>query len=129
MFRRVIELLALTARRKPLGSRGELVAAKHLSRSGYKVLVRNYRTNRGEIDLVARKGDLLVFCEVKTRTSGKHAPHRQVTSEKQARIRRAARSYLSHYTSLPSYRFDVISIVWPEDGEPEIEHLTNAFGP
>ena len=129
MFRRVIELLALTARRNPLGSRGELVAAKYLRSQGYKVLMRNYRTNRGEIDLVVRKGDLLVFVEVKTRVSGERAPHRQVTSEKQARIRRAARSYLSHYAVRPPFRFDVISIVWPEDGEPRIEHLINAFGP
>lgn len=129
MFRRVLELLALTARRKPLGSRGELVAAKHLAKAGYKILARNYRTNRGEIDIIARKGDLLVFCEVKTRTGGRHAPHRQVTGEKQARIRRAARSYLSHYEVRPSCRFDVISIVWPEEGEPKIEHLPNAFGP
>jgi putative endonuclease len=129
MLKRLIAQLAPNAWRKPLGVRGESLAAEYLSRRGYKVLMRNYRTNRGEIDLVARLGDLLVFCEVKTRSGSKHAPHRQVTHQKQQRIRRAARSYLSHYATRPACRFDVISIVWSDDDQPKIEHLTNAFGP
>ena len=127
-MRWIAKLFAPIARRKPLGNRGEVVAARHLKGKGYKVLMRNFVTRTGEVDIVARQGDLLVFVEVKTRESAAyHQPHRQVTAGKQRRVKSAARAYMSHYDHTPPHRFDVVSIVWPEDGEPAIEHIVNAF--
>lgn len=128
MTRWLTQLLAPIARRSSLGNRGEVVAAKYLKHQGYKVLMCNFQTRSGEIDVVARKGDLLVFVEVKTRQSDEyHAPHRQVTAAKQRRLKSAARAYLSHYDRMPPHRFDVISIVWPDQGEPEVQYIPNAF--
>jgi len=114
----------------PLGKRGELVAARHLERMGHKVLMHNYRTRGGEIDIVAREGDVLVFVEVKTSESvDGPAPHQRVTQHKQHRLTRAAKSYISHYEKRPACRFDVVSIVWAKGRPPVIEHIRNAFAP
>ena len=122
-------LLKLVRPTRPLGERGEALAARHLRSKGLKILMCNYRAAGGEIDIVAREGDVLVFVEVKTRRSDQYTPpHRQVDLRKQRNLTRAARAYLSHYRNhQPRARFDVISIVWSETGEPRIEHLVNAF--
>lgn len=129
MLRWLRELLAPVVRRKTLGSRGESVAARYLRKKGYKILLSNFHAAGAEIDLVARDGDQLVFVEVKTRRSNAiNEPYRQVNHHKRRNITRAARAYLAHYKErTPSARFDVVSIVWPESGEPEIEHLVSAF--
>ncbi len=121
--------LARIRREEPFGARGERLAAKLLRSKGYRILMFNYRTRYGEIDVVACKGDLLVFVEVKTRESDDFAsPQRNVTPAKQHRCTLAARSYLKHYKmNQPRVRFDVVSIVWPDAGKPEIEHFENAF--
>ena len=112
-----------------LGERGERAAARYLKRKGYKILMCNYDIGDGEIDIVARQGDVLVFVEVKTRESPDGgAPFKRVTGSKQHRLTKAARAYLSHYkNSKPAARFDVISIVMLKGQEPQIEHLQNAF--
>ena len=129
MLRWLGTLFAPTTPRKALGDRGEVVAVRHLRRQGYKVLMCNFEAGGGEIDIVARKGELLVFAEVKTRRSGDGSkPYQQVDQRKRRAITRAARAYLSHYKGRqPPWRFDVISIVWPESGEAQVEHLPNAF--
>ncbi len=129
MMRWLSTLIAPMTPRKALGNRGEVVAARHLRRQGYKILMCNFEAAGGEIDIVARKGELLVFVEVKTRRSGDvFKPYQQVNQRKRKALTRAARVYLAHYKdSKPSCRFDVISIVWPEQGEAEVEHITNAF--
>ena len=131
MLRWILSIFAPITRRKSLGARGELLAARHLRSKGYQILMRNYHGANAEIDIVSRLGDMLVFVEVKTRRSGQiNQPHRQVNRGKQHRLTRAARSYLSHYKNRqPPARFDVISIIWPEQGQPTIEHITNAFEP
>lgn len=122
-------LIAPITPRKALGNRGEVVAARYLRRHGYKVLMCNFEAAGGEIDIVARQGERLVFVEVKTRRSGGVLkPYNQVDQRKRQALTRAARAYLVHYKDgKPSCRFDVISIVWPERGEAEIEHIINAF--
>ena len=123
-------LFAPISPRLALGNRGELVAARHLRRRGHKILMRNFRTRGGEIDIVAREGDILVFVEVKTSGSDDgSAPHQRVTPAKQHRLTLAARSYIANYDVRPSFRFDVVSIVWVEGRRPEIEHIRNAFAP
>ena len=99
--------------RVPLGRRGEQIAARYLRRCGYFILARNYRAARAEIDLVAVEGEMLVFVEVKARSSLLFgAPVEAVDEKKQARIRRAADVYAQRYRvcDLPM-RFDVVAIV------------------
>ncbi len=110
-----------------LGDRGERAAARFLRRRGLRVLHRGYRTRLGEIDLIARDGETLVFVEVKARRQG--VPAEAVTPEKQRRITLAALHFLRKYGLLDSRsRFDVVAIVWPDErGQPLIEHFPNAF--
>jgi len=110
-----------------LGDRGERAAARHLKGRGLRVLRRGYRTAQGEIDLIARDGDVLVFVEVKARRRG--VPAEAVTPEKQRRLTLAALHFLKRYDLLERRsRFDVVSVLWPDDdGPPIIEHYPNAF--
>lgn len=110
-----------------LGDRGERAASRFLEAKKLRVLVRGYRTPFGEIDLIARDGDTLVFVEVKTRRQGE--PSLAVTPEKQRRITLAALHFLKRHGLLEQRcRFDVVAIVWPDDRrDPVIEHYPNAF--
>lgn len=116
--------------RKETGRLGEDLACGHLEGEGFSIEERNLRTRQGEIDIVARKGDLLVFAEVKTRRSREFGePEESVTPEKARRIRRLAARYLSerHGPSL-DIRFDVIGVVLGADGSlSEIRHLEGVF--
>jgi putative endonuclease len=113
--------------RRLLGQRGERQAARWLRRQGYRILVRGYRTPRGEIDLIARDGDTLVFVEVKTRREGE--PAEAVTPEKEQRLCLAALEFLKRHRLMEARsRFDVVALVWPEASRtPAIEHIRNAF--
>jgi putative endonuclease len=110
-----------------LGDEGERAAARYLRRRGLRIITRGYRTPRGEIDLIAREGDTLVFAEVKTRRTG--APAEAVTTEKQRRLSLAALHFLKRFRLLDQrMRFDVVSVVWPDDRTPPtIEHIPDAF--
>jgi putative endonuclease len=112
-----------------LGDEGERAAARHLRRRGLRVITRNYRTPRGEIDLIARDGDTLVFVEVKTRRAGH--PAEAVTPEKQRRLSLAALTFLRRFGLLEQRcRFDVVAVVWPDAvSPPAIDHIPNAFEP
>jgi putative endonuclease len=112
-----------------LGERGERLASRHLKRQGMRIVVRGYRTERGEIDLIARDGDTLVFVEVKARRNG--VPAEAVTSEKQRRLTNVALQFMRKYGVLDvRSRFDVVAIVWPDDrARPQVEHFRNAFEP
>jgi putative endonuclease len=109
------------------GDRGELEAARYLRRQGMRIWIRGYRTRGGEIDLIARDGDILVFIEVKSRRQGE--PIEAVTPEKQRRINSAALVFLHQHKLLEArWRFDVVAVVWPDDRQPpRIEHYCNAF--
>lgn len=113
-----------------LGERGELYAAKWLKRRGYRILTRGYRTQLGEIDLVAMHRKVLVFVEVKTRQSDTRGePVEWVGYHKQQRLVRAALEYMkSHRLLETACRFDVVSIVWPKGAtKPQIKHFDHAF--
>lgn len=116
-------------RRCHLGRLGEDLAATHLERQGYTILIRNYRKAFGEIDIIARDGAALVFIEVKTRRSENYGcPAQAVTPAKQRQICRVARDYLARHHLFDSLiRFDVISIILTMDGTARIEIITNAF--
>jgi putative endonuclease len=114
--------------RLALGLRGEAIAARAYTRDGFRVVDRNFRCRAGEIDLVARKGDELVFCEVKTRASDRWGlPAEAVDARKQARLKRLAALWLArHKVGRVRVRFDVVSIV-VRAGTPEVTHFTDAF--
>ena len=112
----------------PLAERGENVAAKFLRNLGYKILERNYSTNVGEIDIIARDGKTLVFVEVKTRAYDDPTPEEQVNNHKQHQNTKAARMYLGRFGQpQPPARFDVVAVVWPAGQPPIIRHTTDAF--
>ena len=112
----------------PLGDRGENMAARFLRNLGYKIILRNFNCPLGEIDIVARDGDTLVFVEVKTRAFDDPTPEEQVNDFKRNQLTKVGKFYLSRYgTPQPPARFDVIAIVWPSNAPPQIRHTTNAF--
>ena len=117
---------------RPLGERGERVAATYLRRRGYLIVERGYANRYGEIDIVAVQQRTVVFVEVKTRRGAEwHAPLDAVTLDKQQKLSRISLSYLKHHDLLDcSTRFDVIGIVWPQgQRRPDVTHITNAFEP
>jgi putative endonuclease len=115
--------------RAALGAYGERVAVRLLTDAGLQVLDRNWRCRSGELDVVARDGAALVFCEVKTRTgSGFGHPVEAVTGPKQRRLRQLARAWLdAHDEHAPDLRFDVIGVVVHPTGPARVTHLRNAF--
>ena len=110
------------------GKVGEIIAAKHLQSKGYKIIAKNYKNELGEIDLIAKHGDYLVFVEVKTRLSKAFgSPLEAVNLHKQNKIRQVATFYLKQHKLLDTNcRFDVVSIVGQID-DYEITHIENAF--
>ncbi len=115
--------------RQMLGQKGEKKAARYLKQKGYKVVTANYRCQYGEIDLIAKHADILIFIEVKTRTSNDFGgPAAAVDRRKQQQISKVAHHYLvTHHNDDVDARFDVISILSPNGQKTEIEHITNAF--
>jgi len=114
-----------------LGRRGERAAARHLKRHRYRILARNYRSVAGEIDLIASQRETIVFVEVKTRSStDPENDESPVRGFQQRRIERAARFFLLQPGARDRpYRFDIVTVVLSPDGEPQIEHREDAFGP
>ncbi len=111
-----------------LGDWGEQAACDFLTSSGYEIVTRNYRTARGEIDIIARDGDTLVFVEVKTAKSLRMGhPTTWVTPKKQQQIGAMAAAYLAEKQLIDvECRFDVIGVV-RRRAKPEIKHIINAF--
>ena len=112
------------------GARGEKLACRYLKRSGYRILLRNFRgRSGGEIDVVCRDNDTLVFVEVKTRTREDFGrPFEAVGREKQKRISRGALAWLRMLDNPDILlRFDVVEVVFAEEAKPRIELIRNAF--
>ena len=112
-----------------LGRRGEDAAARWYRRHGFTIVERNFRAGRsGEVDLVVRRGDLIVFCEVKARGDDRWGmPAEAVGYAKQARLRRLAAAWLSEKRPGPvEVRFDVVSVI-VRDGRTELTHIPDAF--
>jgi putative endonuclease len=117
--------------RRALGAEGEDRAAAFLGRRGYRIVERNVRPGGVEVDLIARRGRLVVFVEVKTRRSNRHgAPELAVDGAKQHRLVRAATAWLHGRTERAgAVRFDVIACTAPRmPGDAwQIDHLPGAF--
>jgi putative endonuclease len=112
-----------------VGAYGERVAAGRLVEAGLIVLDRNWRCPRGEIDIIARDGATIVFCEVKTRRSAAFgSPLEAVTPAKARRLRRLAAAWLAEHPDVRGpVRFDVISVEPQRAGPALVEHLRDAF--
>jgi putative endonuclease len=108
-----------------LGAYGEALAARHLEGEGMVVLERNWRCEAGEIDLVLRDGDVLVVCEVKTRSSLRYGtPHEAVGEIKVSRLRQLATRWVRERgLAVRDIRIDVVAIVRPRRGASTIEHV------
>jgi len=108
-----------------LGRYGEDVAARHLTESGLAILERNWRCAAGEIDIVARDGDVLVVCEVKTRSGvGFGGPLEAVTSAKAARLRKLAALWLAaRGLRVREVRFDVVGVSRGRRGPASVDHV------
>jgi putative endonuclease len=115
--------------RVALGRRGEDVAAQTLTAAGMVILDRNWRCELGELDIVARDGDTLVFCEVKTRSGDALGhPFEAVTPRKAARLRRLAARWLAEHPVRPrAVRLDVVGVLAagrrPAAAVVRVEHL------
>lgn len=115
--------------RKRLGEWGEKVAAIHLEAKGYEIVARNWRCARGEIDLVARAGDELVFVEVKTRRGrAMGTPEEGVTPHKARRLLELARHYLyENEIDEVAWRVDMVAVELDDGGKlVRCEHVPNA---
>lgn len=125
---------AWSQRRLPLqvrrGRLGERAARRALRRAGLKVLATNFRSPRGEVDLVCRQGDCLVFVEVKTRSREDWTrPAAAVDADKRRRLSQAALDYLRLLNNPPvKIRFDVVEVLLdPEGRVQQVRHLPNTF--
>lgn len=114
--------------RTTLGRKGEEIAKRYLQAAGLKIVETRYHFGHGEIDIIAHEGDVLVFCEVKTRASDEFGePELAITRRKQQQIRKIAEAYLfERNISDKVCRFDAVAIMMREKG-PEIRHYRDAF--
>lgn len=112
-----------------LGVEGEGLAVAFLERLGYRIVERNFRFRGGEVDIIARDRQMLVFVEVKTRRTAKYGPPQlAVTPFKQRQLSKAALAWLAKNRSLDkAARFDVIAITFDHAGSSRVEHFVNAF--
>ncbi len=110
-----------------IGKKGEDLATKYLQTKGYQILTRNYRYKKSEIDLICQHRDLLVFVEVKSRTSVKFGyPESFVSVNQQKSIIRAAEEYVLENKWKGDIRFDVVAIYFAR-GQECLEHFKDAF--
>jgi putative endonuclease len=121
--------MSVTPDRIALGKSGESYACRELERRGYAILERRFRTRYGELDIVARDGETLVFVEVKARRTTRYGtPVEAVTPFKQRRILRMAAEYvLMKGVCNFSCRFDVVSVLFGTGLRPKVEVLKAAF--
>ncbi|WP_243276925.1 YraN family protein [Desulfallas sp. Bu1-1] len=117
----------MTLQRRRLGIKGENIAADYLQGKGYRILERNFRCRLGEIDIIARHKNCLVFVEVRTKSSLRYGlPQESITPGKVDKLRRLALFYLARrpHGEL-NVRFDVVAVDFA--GETKIMHIENAF--
>ena len=110
------------------GKLGELLAKRYLSREkGHRILLKNWRSGRDELDLICMDGTVLVFVEVRTRKSGSLVSgYRSIGSGKKKALLRACKQYLWSLRSRPrTFRFDVVDIAVSQEGSPLVHHYEN----
>jgi putative endonuclease len=113
-----------------IGRYGERVAVSWLRSQRHHILSRNFRGPKGgEVDIIARKGQLLIFVEVKTRTAGQAIrPLDAVNRSKQALLERGARHWIKQLGKRqPPWRFDVVEVILEDGKRPQVNHVRNLF--
>lgn len=115
--------------KKSLGSKGELLASRELEKRGYIVLERNFTCKIGEVDIIAKNNNTLVFIEVRSRTRSNFGyPEETVNYKKQVKLRQVAQYYLNkNHLHHVGCRFDVVGIVWESDKRIKMKLIKNAF--
>jgi putative endonuclease len=112
-----------------LGQKGEDLAADHLEKAGFKILFRNWKWGKNEIDIIAENNEFIIFVEVKTRSDDfQMHPVTAVTREKQKLIIWAANGYLQKFKIDKEARFDIITVIMSVDSH-KIDHIEGAFYP
>jgi putative endonuclease len=112
-----------------LGQKGEDLAAVYLKNKGFRILFRNWKWGKHEIDIIAENKEFIVFIEVKTRSDNfQENPKNAVTNEKQKSIIRAADGYIQRFRIDKESRFDVMIIIRKNE-DFELEHIEDAFYP
>jgi putative endonuclease len=111
------------------GRKGERIACRYLMHLGFDILARRYQGRSGELDIIAFEEELLVFVEVKTRSSSHFGePWEFVDWRKQQIIRRTAEGFIAeHNLDSYTYRFDIVSVILPAKGKEEVRLFRNAF--
>ncbi|MFP3832535.1 YraN family protein [Chryseobacterium sp. SIMBA_028] len=110
------------------GKIAEDMAADYLQKNGYKVIARNFRFQKAEIDIIAEKNDLIIIVEVKARsTDAFMLPQEAVTKTKMKSIVTAANHYLEESEKQNEVRFDIISVLPDENKKLMIDHIPDAF--
>lgn len=119
--------LKIMAYHNDLGKRGEEIACRYLQEKGYAILETNFRFGRGEIDVIAKQQETIVFVEVKTRSSNKYGyPEESVTESKKEKLKETAMEYLIKNDLQNEIRFDVVTITAVRDAI-HIRHIEDAF--
>lgn len=113
-----------------IGKRGELIAEKFLVQNGYTILVTNWRKQKGEIDIIAKEEDLIVFIEVKTRSGSETAiPESAINRKKKEILCRTAFAYMEEIDWTWAFRFDIVSVLILSNQIPIIQHFKDVFDP
>ncbi|CAB4720840.1 MAG: YraN family protein [Actinobacteria bacterium] len=117
--------MTTAASRQALGAYGEAVALRHLLHAGLELVESNWRCAEGEIDLVLRDGEVLVVCEVKTRSStGAGTPHEAITAVKLDRLRRLAEAWqVERGVRAREVRLDLVAVLRPRRGAAVVDHV------
>lgn len=110
-----------------IGKWGEEIAAEYLTQRGYEIVARNIRTPYGEIDVIAKQNDIIIFVEVKTRTSNTMGlPEEAITPRKREHMLAAADHYAAE-NKIDHWQIDVVAIEGKPDTTPKITHFENAI--
>jgi putative endonuclease len=113
-----------------LGRRGEQLAKTHLENNGYEILDENWTHGKAEIDLIAYKGGLMIFAEVKTRSGNYFGePEDFVDARKQKLLAHAAEEYIYLMNHQGEVRFDVVAILFKAENDFALKHIEDAFWP
>ncbi len=116
------------AEHNDLGKKAEELAAGFLLKNGYKILARNFRYQKAEIDIIAEKDNLIIICEVKARSTDVfNLPQESVNKKKIKLLVSAADYYLKEFNVTKEVRFDIISILPDKKEDLLIEHIQDAF--
>jgi putative endonuclease len=116
--------------KRQIGEEGERIATQYLEKQGYTILDTNWHCRYGELDIVSRKAEIIVFCEVKTRRAATNDETlATITPPKRHRLIKSVYAYLKeHELDDAQWRIDAIAIAFPYRGQPIIEHVEDALG-